>query len=234
MPSAVSQHVARLEAQLGLELLIRPRSGVTATAHGEALREAGTHVLAELANLQDRMSQLAGRPQLPVGVFASAAAELLPAALLAVRQQHPGLGILLREYDSGEGMRASSNGRVDVLLAYNYRQERSSLSYPAIRVEQVGVEPLLLCAARNSSDPAAVERTAEADWVCRSRAPSWAPSHHPWRSLHVLYELHELEPIGDVRVRSASSMTAVASWLFAVERDGWLHGVAGHAVSWRC
>lgn len=166
VPSAVSQHVARLEAQVGLVLLLtRSRNGVTATAHGEALREAATRVLAGLADLQDRMGQLAGQPP---RLSASAAAELLPGALVTLRQRHPGLRVLLREYEPGEGLRALSTGRVDVLLAYNYRPGRSGLSDPAVRVEQVGVEPLLLCAARDSPDPAVVEGTAEADWVAGS------------------------------------------------------------------
>jgi molybdate transport repressor ModE-like protein len=104
--SAVSQQVASLERQLGVQLLQRGRGGVRPTpagdaliAHAAALAErlqlAGTQ-LAELASEEGR--------RLRVGAFPSALATLVPDAVAALVKRAPGLEIQLAE------------GRLDALV----------------------------------------------------------------------------------------------------------------------
>lgn len=73
VPSAVSQHIARLEQQEGTELLSRrPGGGVTPTAAGRALDDAAAHVLAATADFQRLAHDIArsGAPEVSIGVYA--------------------------------------------------------------------------------------------------------------------------------------------------------------------
>src|ERR671924_548212 len=66
---AVSQQIARLEAQAGVKLIERQHKGIRLTPAGEALVRHTERILAQLADAQAELTEIAtsarGRPRLP-------------------------------------------------------------------------------------------------------------------------------------------------------------------------
>jgi DNA-binding transcriptional LysR family regulator len=105
--SAVSQQVAALERQIGVQLMRRGRGGVVMTPAGERLLEHATAVADRLELAEAQLGELAAqeRRELRVGAFPSALATILPAAAARLVAQHPDLDLRLHE------------GRLDELAA---------------------------------------------------------------------------------------------------------------------
>jgi DNA-binding transcriptional LysR family regulator len=119
---AVSQHVRRLERRLGTALLDRSGRSVRLTEAGEALARHGATVGAALRAATAEMSALtglrAGRVRLVA--FPSSSATLVPRALVALRDSHPGLRVTLDEAEPPEALRMVRSGECDVALAFDY------------------------------------------------------------------------------------------------------------------
>src|SRR5579862_5617021 len=81
--SAVSQAIARLEAETGAPLVIRDRRGVRPTAAGATLVEHADAILAHVQAAEDELAALLGlrRGRLRVASFPSAGASLMPQAV---------------------------------------------------------------------------------------------------------------------------------------------------------
>src|SRR5260370_23195146 len=100
-PSAVSQQLAALEREAGVPLLQRTGRRVTLTPAGVALAAQTEAVLALLeqasATLAAARTGLAG--PLKIGAFPTAVRTILPAALVALGRDHPGLELMVTELD---------------------------------------------------------------------------------------------------------------------------------------
>ena len=97
--SAISHQVAELERALGASLFTRPggRGAVSLTRAGEAAYLHARRAFSELHALDASVqATLRGeRTVVRVGVFQTAAAELLPAALRVLREEWPGVEVVL-------------------------------------------------------------------------------------------------------------------------------------------
>src|SRR5436305_12079915 len=97
--SAVSQAVARLEAETGATLLVRDRRGVRPTAAGATLLEHAESIFSQLeaaeADLAAVLELRGGR--LRLASFPSAGATLIPRAVATFRGGHPGVDLTLAE-----------------------------------------------------------------------------------------------------------------------------------------
>ncbi|HEY1180291.1 MAG TPA: LysR family transcriptional regulator, partial [Phytomonospora sp.] len=91
--SAVSQQLAALQREAGVPLLERDGRGVTLTAAGAALVEHTETVLAalEAASAALAAARTGLRATARIGAFPTAVRTLLPAALVALARDHPGL-----------------------------------------------------------------------------------------------------------------------------------------------
>src|SRR5215212_5014450 len=97
--SAVSQQVAALERQAGLQPLHRGRGELTLTPAGERLL-AHADVVSERVRLADRqLADLATqeRDELRVGAFPSALATIVPEAVTGALRDAPGLRVTVEE-----------------------------------------------------------------------------------------------------------------------------------------
>src|SRR5918999_398888 len=94
---AVSQQIARLESQAGVKLIERQSKGVRLTAAGEALMRHTERILAQLAEAQAELGEIASsaRGRLRSGSFATAAGTIVPRAVSAFRRQRPGVKVEL-------------------------------------------------------------------------------------------------------------------------------------------
>ncbi|MEU2656042.1 LysR family transcriptional regulator [Streptomyces sp. NPDC007325] len=169
VPSAVSQHIARLEQQVGTELLSRrPGGGVSPTAVGRALADAAAHVLAATADFQRLADNIAqsGAPEVSVGVYATAAGRLLPTALATLRTSHPDVVLHVTETEPVHGLRGLRTGEIDLLLAYRYLPEDPP-NAADLQIRELGREPLWLMAAQGTGFTALDD----------CRASDWATGH---------------------------------------------------------
>jgi DNA-binding transcriptional LysR family regulator len=122
--SALSHQVAALEAAIGWPLFHRPggRAQVRLTPAGEAVCRRARRVLSEVeAMAADAEGAERGeRVRVRVGVSQTAAAEIMPAALRAFREEHPGVEVVLSETDDAKGARdALRRGDLDLAFSYN-------------------------------------------------------------------------------------------------------------------
>jgi DNA-binding transcriptional LysR family regulator len=115
---AVSQHVARLERQLGTPLLVRDTRGVTLTPAGEALLRHAEEILAGVRRAEAHVRELTGaeRPLVRLGAFQSAAAALTADAFREVRARHPGVELRLQAVEPEVGVERVAGGDLDAAL----------------------------------------------------------------------------------------------------------------------
>ncbi|HLY48474.1 MAG TPA: LysR family transcriptional regulator [Solirubrobacteraceae bacterium] len=154
--SAVSHQIAELERAVGAALFTRPggRGQVSLTPAGEAAYVHARRVLAELDALDASVqaTQRGERTLLRVGVFQTAAAELLPTALRALREEWPGVEVAL--IDTAEDPRLVdwvAQGRLDLALTMNQEPD------DRIEVVRLFEDPWVILTHRDS-EMAAAER----------------------------------------------------------------------------
>jgi DNA-binding transcriptional LysR family regulator len=138
-PSAVSQQLAALERDAGVPLLQRTGRRVSLTPAGAALAGQTEEILALLeraaAGLAAARTGLAG--PLRIGAFPTAMRTVLPAALVALGRDHPGLELMVTELDPAAVPDALRSGALDVALVHEYE------FVPAPRDPALDTEPLL-------------------------------------------------------------------------------------------
>jgi DNA-binding transcriptional LysR family regulator len=120
--SAVSQAIARLEAETGATLVVRDRRGVRPTAAGSTLVEHAEAIFAQVeaaeADLAAVLGVRAGR--LRVASFPSAGATLMPLAVATFRQRHPDVALTLAEGEPEEIAPRLRAGEFDLALLFEF------------------------------------------------------------------------------------------------------------------
>jgi DNA-binding transcriptional LysR family regulator len=171
-PSAVSQQLSALERDAGVPLLRRTGRRVCLTPAGAALAGQTEEILALLeraaAGLAAARTGLAG--PLRIGAFPTAMRTILPAALVALGRDHPGLELMVTELDPAAVPGALRSGALDVALVHEYE------FVPAPRDPALGTEPLLeeaIYLASAGPPPVAGEHIAGEDPVGGHRDSPW-------------------------------------------------------------
>jgi DNA-binding transcriptional LysR family regulator len=112
--SAVSRHVAALEAAVGRRLFERGRRGVALTPAGARLLRSAVRVLDELESARSELAgEHAGDRPVRVGAFPAAAAGFVPKALASLPPQ---LNVSLREATTPALTRALRAGTLDLAI----------------------------------------------------------------------------------------------------------------------
>jgi DNA-binding transcriptional LysR family regulator len=122
--SAISHRIETLERTLAETLFTRPggRGAVSLTPAGQLAYGHARRALAAVAALEADAGSRSphDQPKLRVGVFQTAAAELLPPALRALRRQWAGLEVILTEIDAPDELRDQlARGTLDLAFARN-------------------------------------------------------------------------------------------------------------------
>ncbi len=113
--SAVSQHVASLEAAVGRPLLTR--RPVRLTAAGQRLAEHAAHILLRLDVAQSELTMFADEPQqLRVAMTPLAAVGRVATALRASRAAAPGLRITITTTSASSAAAAVAEGRTELAV----------------------------------------------------------------------------------------------------------------------
>jgi DNA-binding transcriptional LysR family regulator len=116
--SAVSQHLAMLEAAVGARLVQRTRGqpGLELTQAGTLLLEHARRILGELSAARADLQALqhTGGNTLRVGAFQSAMTRIMPGVIARLASEHPDLQILTTELlDDAELFASVANGTLD-------------------------------------------------------------------------------------------------------------------------
>jgi DNA-binding transcriptional LysR family regulator len=117
---SVSRHVAALEAELGVQLVLRLRGGVRVTPTGDAVLARARSIAAELTRLNTDLKAIltldAGNVR--VAAFPTAATKLVAPAFAKLRADHPGLTTMLVEASHADAMTLLRDGDVDVAVVF--------------------------------------------------------------------------------------------------------------------
>ena len=121
-PSAVSQQISRLEAEAGQPLLERHARGVTLTDAGRVLVERGERIERELTAAENELADFAGlrAGTLRVGTFPTVGASLLPPAVIAFKETHPGIRLTVRSSRIAGLWRMLENREIELSLMWDY------------------------------------------------------------------------------------------------------------------
>jgi DNA-binding transcriptional LysR family regulator len=208
-PSAVSQQLAQLERDAGVELLERAGRGVRLTEAGRRLAVHADAVIARLEAAEADIAGLAGTAAGPLRVacFQTAAVALVVPALLVLEREHGGVLGEVSDSEAEASLPALRLGDHDLVVAEEYEHaprrldaalERTELGrdamlvalpadHPAAAQERVGLGELAgeaWVAARADSAVAAMLVRA-----CRSRGGFEPQIRHRTNDLRLLSEL---------------------------------------------
>src|SRR3954471_5795638 len=112
-PSAVSQQMAKLEAEAGTALLARDGAGVQLTEAGRLLHEHALGIVEAVRRARAGLDALQAEQvkRLRIAACPVATAAVVPRALRVLRRRLPGAELLLEETTPADALR---DGRADV------------------------------------------------------------------------------------------------------------------------
>ncbi|KUL76801.1 MULTISPECIES: LysR family transcriptional regulator [unclassified Streptomyces] len=120
--SAVSQQMSKLEREVGQRLLAKNGRGVRLTDAGRLLAEHAARILSQVqlaqSDLEAQRGQVVG--ELRLVAFPTALRGLFPAALTALRAEHPALRVRSRELEPEGGVAAVVRGDADLAVVLDW------------------------------------------------------------------------------------------------------------------
>lgn len=141
--SAVSQAIARLEAETGATLIVRDRSGVRPTAAGASLVEHAEGIFARIEAAETDLAAVLGvrAGRLRVASFPSAGATLMPLAIAAFRERHPDVALTMTEGEPEDIAPRLRAGEFDLALLFEFPGARERVA-TRLRTEPLLVDPM--------------------------------------------------------------------------------------------
>jgi DNA-binding transcriptional LysR family regulator len=135
--SAVSQAIATLEAEVGVQLIQRDRRGVRPTEAGAALIGHADGILASLDTAEADLAAIAGGRggRLRMASFPTAGATLMPLAIAEFNAAHPDVELSLAEGEPEEIGPRLRGGEFDLALLFEFRGVSEKLGSRVRRVE---------------------------------------------------------------------------------------------------
>jgi LysR family nitrogen assimilation transcriptional regulator len=195
---SLSQHVANLEEELGVPLLVRGRAGVHATEAGEVLYRQAKAILRQLEETKAAVKQHVDTPagQVTVGLPTSTSRILSVPLMQAITTQFPGIRLKLIESATADLADAVAAQKIDLAICVEVRADAG------IHVTPVLDEEIMLIAnsAHAGRGPISIEELSELPLIL----PSFP------NSVRVLYE-HALARTGlPLRLITETSATSIS------------------------
>lgn len=152
---AVSLQVRQLERRLAVRLIERVGKRARATPAGMELLRHVPHIDAAVENafdaLADHASGVTGRVRLGTG--ATACLHFLPAVLRTLREQFPGLGVVVSTGNTEDQARKVEENSLDLALVTLPAAGRSLVATPVLEDEFVAIGPLAHAALKAKVAP---------------------------------------------------------------------------------
>jgi DNA-binding transcriptional LysR family regulator len=167
---SVTHHLARLETETGAQLVQRVGRGIRLTPAGALLAERAAEIIGRIdaagAELSAHVGLTAGRVRL--AGFASAIGSLVPTAVAALAERHPGLQINLTDTHPPEAIDLLRTGKVDVAIIFRY--DETEPEPPGVRLRHPLDDPVYILSTRSEAGLPALR---DATWIagcdrCRS------------------------------------------------------------------
>jgi DNA-binding transcriptional LysR family regulator len=203
--SAVSQAVARLEAEIGATLVVRDRRGVRPTAAGATLLDHAEGIFGQVQAAEDELAAVLGLRggRLRVASFPSGGATLMPEAVATFRRRHPDIALSLAEGEPEEMGPRLRAGEFDLALLFEF-PEVTAVADSALAVTPLLKDPMHVVLPAQHELASRPELTLGdlrfQDWV-QTSAPS-ACARHVVRSCvaagfepHVTFESDDYETV---------------------------------------
>ncbi|WP_130799071.1 LysR family transcriptional regulator [Streptomyces otsuchiensis] len=168
---AVSQQIRALEQAAGTPLLARDGRSVRTTEAGRVLARHADGVLAALGAAEAEVAAIAGlrAGQVRLASFPSGSSRLVPAALAALRDRHPGVRVSLTEAEPPRSVELLRAGACDIALAFHYPAAGDEEAWPGLEVRPVRADRLvgLLPAGHPHADAeeVALRELADDPWI---------------------------------------------------------------------
>ena len=118
--SAVSQQIAALEREAGTQLVTRGSRGIRLTEAGEALVRHADAILTRLADAEAELEAIAGLRggRLRLAAFPTVGATLMPLAIAAFRERHPGVELSMTLLEPEDAIPQLKAGELDLVLTF--------------------------------------------------------------------------------------------------------------------
>jgi DNA-binding transcriptional LysR family regulator len=177
-PSAISQQLAKLEAETGRTLLEPVGRGVVLTDAGRTLARYAREVLERLEAAEaslETAERLSGTVR--VAAFQTAARALLVPVFEQLGREHPQLVCELVDQEAETALPGLRSGELDLVVAEEYEQALRPRDPRLVRHE-LGADELLVALpighpAARAGGPVALEELAAEPW-----ATPWAGTHY--------------------------------------------------------
>jgi DNA-binding transcriptional LysR family regulator len=166
----VSHHLARLEAETGAQLVQRAGRGIRLTPAGQLLADRAAEIIGRLdtadAELAAHVGLTAGRVRL--ASFSSVIGSLVPRAVAALTNKHPGLQVGLTDTHPPEALELLRTGKIDVAIIFRY--DDTEPEPEDVRLHHLLDDPLYLLSTRGGYT---LDTARDATWIagcarCRS------------------------------------------------------------------
>lgn len=234
--SALSQTIQSLERQLGVQLLLRSRTGVTTTQAGAILLREGRALIAQYDRMLDAVVGRDGaNPDLlKVGIPLELPADLLPGMLAELRAMFPLTRVEVSHASTSGQLAALEAGQLDLGLL---RECPADPRYDAVLAVEEALGVVLAAAhADKLADPAGIwlHRLAGLDWTGfpRSEAPAWYDQVTATLRAHGV-ALDREQPPGDGPLIAEVKFAAVGTGrAFALAPPDWAKPLP-EGVTWR-
>jgi DNA-binding transcriptional LysR family regulator len=209
-PSAVSQQLAQLQREAGVELFRRVGRRLELTDAGRMLVARADALLAHLEGVEAELAAFSGRLRgtVRVAAFQTAARAVVLPALDLLAEAHPGLRVELRELEAEESLPLVTGGGLEVAVAEEY-EHAPRPRLPQLHREYLPDDELLLAlpgdhGALRSGGPVPLSSLREEAWatasagtaysdmcerVCRSRGGFEPDIRHRANDLGLLLDL---------------------------------------------
>ena len=169
--SAVSQVIAGLEADLGVQLFDRSRRGVTPTVYGEALIRRGLAALDEIRTGLEEIDFLKndGRGVIRIGCPETLAASVLPLALETFSKQLPAVTVEVETFTGAEAADKLLDRSIDLVLARDGPGLNALLNASDFQVTRLFEDKLKIVVGNTSRwakiRHVSLEDLADAPWI---------------------------------------------------------------------
>ncbi|MEO8093922.1 MAG: LysR family transcriptional regulator [Pseudolysinimonas sp.] len=171
---AVSQHLRRAEARLGVPLLVRAGRGVRLTEPGQVLARHAIAISSAMEAANGELADLVGlrTGTVRLAAFPSASSTLIPRLLRRMRETHPGITVTYRESEEPEALGLLRDGLVDLAITSAFPGDRADPhreSEGSFDTLPLFTEPVVLALPAShplaAHDPVELAALADDSWV---------------------------------------------------------------------
>ncbi|MCU1417821.1 MAG: LysR family transcriptional regulator [Schumannella sp.] len=171
---AVSQHLRRAEARLGVPLLVRAGRGVRLTEPGQVLARHAITISSAMDAANGELADLLGlrTGTVRVAAFPSASSTLIPRLLRRMRETHPGITVTYLESEEPDALGLLRDGLVDLAITSAFPGDRADPhreNEGSFETLPLFTEPVVLALPAShplaDQDPVELSALADDSWV---------------------------------------------------------------------